>query len=128
DQLRNFLNDSNTLELIRTKPVLFQNMLGNRESVLMIGESGQEPLLEVNPADIEIPDLTPVTINHSLALTDVQHLPGVNGAPFSAISANIDSGKLKVTIGRLMTERTAGLASYRLSVYVLASLAAIVLA
>ncbi|MGY2169151.1 heavy metal sensor histidine kinase [Pseudomonas gingeri] len=128
DQLRNFLNDSNTLELIRTKPVLFQNMLGNRESVLMIGESGQEPLLEVNPADIEIPDLAPVTINHSLALTDVQHLPGVNGAPFSAISANIDSGKLKVTIGRLMTERTAVLASYRLSVYVLASLAAIVLA
>ncbi|NVZ66033.1 heavy metal sensor histidine kinase [Pseudomonas gingeri] len=128
DQLRNFLNDSNTLELIRTKPVLFQNMLGNRESVLMIGESGQEPLLEVNPADIDIPDLTPVTINHSLALTDVQHLPGVNGAPFSAISANIDSGKLKVTIGRLMTERTAVLASYRLSVYVLASLAAIVLA
>src|SRR6202000_704575 len=85
-------------------------------------------LLEVNPADIDIPDLTPVTINHSLALTDVQHLPGVNGAPFSAISANIDSGKLKVTICRLMTERTAVLASYRLSVYVLASLAAIVLA
>ena len=42
DQLRNLLNDSNTLDLIKTKPELFQNMLGNRESVqqgeLFIGQ------------------------------------------------------------------------------------------
>src|SRR5438128_5135273 len=59
DQLRNFLNGSNTLELIRTKPVLFQNMLGNREYVLAIGVSGEAPLLQVNPRNIDIPDLTP---------------------------------------------------------------------
>ena len=29
DQLRNLLNDSNTLDLIKTKPELFKNMLGN---------------------------------------------------------------------------------------------------
>lgn len=128
DQLRNVLNGSNTLELIRTKPVLFQNMLGNRESVLTIGVPGEAPLLTVNPSDIDLPDLTPVAMDHPLTLTDVQHLPAVNGTPFAAISASIDSGKLKVTIGCLMTERTAVLASYRLSVYALASLAAIVLA
>jgi two-component system heavy metal sensor histidine kinase CusS len=108
DQLRNLLNDSNTLGLIQTKPELFQNMLGNRESVLSIGAPGQQPLLLVNP-----------------------HLPGLNGVPFSTVAATIDSGdlgSLQVTSGRLMTERTAVLASYRLSVYILASIAAIVLA
>jgi two-component system heavy metal sensor histidine kinase CusS len=131
DQLRNLLNDSNTLGLIQTKPELFQNMLGNRESVLSIGAPGQQPLLLVNPANIELPSIKPVPRDHVLALSDVQHLPGLNGIPFSTVAATIDSGdlgSLQVTSGRLMTERTAVLASYRLSVYVLASIAALVLA
>ncbi|AZF11658.1 Heavy metal sensor histidine kinase [Pseudomonas sp. R2-37-08W] len=131
DQLRNLLNDSNTLGLIQTKPELFQNMLGNRESVLSIGAPGQRPLLLVNPANIELPSIKPVPRDHVLALSDVQHLPGLNGIPFSTVAATIDSGdlgSLQVTSGRLMTERTAVLASYRLSVYILASIAAIILA
>ena len=131
DQLRNLLNDSNTLELIKTKPELFQNMLGNRESVLSIATPGQKPLLLVNPGNIDLPSITPVPKDHELTLADVHHLPGVNGVPFSTVSASIDSGdlgSLQVTTGRLMTERTAVLASYRLSVYILASIAAIILA
>ncbi|AZF06326.1 heavy metal sensor histidine kinase [Pseudomonas sp. R5-89-07] len=131
DQLRNLLNDSNTLGLIQTKPELFQNMLGNRESVLSIAAPGQQPLLLVNPANIELPSIKPVPRDHVLALSDVQHLPGLNGIPFSTVAATIDSGdlgSLQVTSGRLMTERTAVLASYRLSVYILASIAAIILA
>ncbi len=131
DQLRNLLNDSNTLDLIKTKPELFQNMLGNRESVLSIAAPGQKPLLLVNPANIDLPAITPVPKDHVLALSDVQHLPGINGVPFSTLAVSIDSGdlgSLQVTSGRLMTERTAMLASYRLSVYVLASIAAIILA
>ncbi|WPN96506.1 heavy metal sensor histidine kinase [Pseudomonas sp. MUP55] len=131
DQLRNLLNDSNTLGLIKTKPELFQNMLGNRESVLSIAAPGQQPLLLVNPANIELPSIKPVPKGHVLALSDVQHLPGLNGIPFSTVAATIDSGdlgSLQVTSGRLMTERTAVLANYRLSVYILASIAAILLA
>jgi len=131
DQLRDLLNDDNTLDLIKTKPELFKNMLGNRESVLSIGVPGKKPLLEVNPGHITMPPVTPVARDHKLEFSDVQHMPGVNGVPFSTLAASIDSGglgDLQVTTGRLMTERTAVLASYRLSVYVLASLAAIVLA
>lgn len=131
NQLRNLLNDSNTLDLIKTKPELFQNMLGNRESVLSIATPGQKPLLLVNPGNIDLPSITPVPKDHELTLADVHHLPGVNGVPFSTVSASIDSGdlgSLQVTTGRLMTERTAVLASYRLSVYILASIAAIILA
>ncbi|MDI3249736.1 heavy metal sensor histidine kinase [Pseudomonas lactis] len=131
DQLRNLLNDSNTLDLIKTKPELFQNMLGNRESVLSIAAPGQQPLLLVNPGNIALPSIQPLPKDHRLMLSDVQHLPGLNGIPFSMVAVAIDSGdlgSLQITSGRLMTERTAVLASYRLSVYILASIAAITLA
>ena len=131
DQLRNLLNDSNTLELIKTKPELFQNMLGNRESVLSISAPGQKPLLLVNPGNIDVPSVTAVPKNHALSLADVHHFPDVNGVPYASVAASIDSGdlgSLQVTTGRLMAERTAVLANYRLSVYMLASLAAIILA
>ncbi|MFN3359550.1 MAG: heavy metal sensor histidine kinase, partial [Pseudomonas sp.] len=98
---------------------------------LSIAAPGQAPLLLVNPANIDLPAIKPVPKGHVLALSDVQHLPGVNGVPFSTLAASIDSGdlgSLQVTSGRLMTERTAMLASYRLSVYILASIAAIILA
>lgn len=113
DQLRNLLNDSNTLDLIKTKPELFQNMLGNRESVLRIVAPGQKPLLTVNPGNIELPSVPPVPKNHALTFADVHHFPSINGVPFATVAASIDSGdlgSLQVTTGRLMTERTAVLA------------------
>lgn len=131
DQLRTFLNDSNTLDLIKTKPALFQNMLGNREALLTIGAPGQQPLLVVNPGNLDMPSLAPVSMDHPLSLADVQHYPSVDGVPFAALAATIDSGdmgSLQVVTGRLMTERTAVLASYRLNVYLFASVAAILLA
>ncbi|TWD50269.1 heavy metal sensor histidine kinase [Pseudomonas sp. SJZ131] len=131
DQMRTLLNDSNTLDLIKTKPALFQNMLGNRESVLTIGEPGQKPLLVVNPGNLQIPTLSPVAMDRPLALSDVQHFPSVDGVPFAAVSAIIDSGdvgSLQILTGRLMTERTSVLANYRLRVYILASVAALLLA
>jgi two-component system heavy metal sensor histidine kinase CusS len=130
DQLRTFLNDSNTLDLIKTKPALFQNMLGNREALLTIGAPGQQPLLVVNPGNLAMPSLAPVSMDHPLSLADVQHYPSVDGVPFAALAATIDSGdmgSLQVVTGRLMTERTALLASYRLNVYLFASVAAILL-
>jgi two-component system heavy metal sensor histidine kinase CusS len=88
-------------------------------------------LLVVNPGNLKMPVLTPVAMDHRLTLDDVQHLPNVNGVPFSALAATIDSGdlgSLQVVTGRLMTERTAVLADYRLNVYLFATLAAILLA
>ena len=131
EQLRNLLKDSNTLDLIQTKPELFQNMLGNHESVLSIAAPGQTPLLLVNPGNIQMPAVPAVAKDHELGLADVHHFAGVNGVPFATVAATIDSGdlgSLQVTAGRLMTERTAMLARYRLSVFALASVAAIILA
>ncbi|WDG40717.1 heavy metal sensor histidine kinase [Pseudomonas synxantha] len=131
NQLRNLLNDGNTLELIKSKPQLFQNMLGNSESVLSIAAPGQQALLLVNPGNIKIPPVSPVTKDHALGLADVQHFLDVNGVPFATVAASIDTGdlgSLQVTVGRLMAERTSMLARYRLNVFILASIAAVILA
>jgi len=131
DQLRTLLNDSNTLDLIKTKPALFQNMMGNREALLSIGTAGQPPLLVVNPGNLAMPSLAPLPMDHPLTLADVEHYPSVDGVPFSALSATINSddmGSLQVVTGKLMTERTAVLANYRLSVFIFASVAALILA
>ena len=131
NQLRNLLNDGNTLELIKSKPELFQNMLGNSESVLSIAAPGQQALLLVNPGNIKIPPVSPVTKDHALGLADVQHFLDVNGVPFATVAASIDTGdlgSLQVTVGRLMAERTSMLARYRLNVFILASIAAVILA
>jgi two-component system heavy metal sensor histidine kinase CusS len=131
EQLRTFLNDSNTLELIKTKPALFQNMLGNREAVLQIGVRGQEQLLEINPGNLHIPPAPAVTRDKALDLADVRHYPDVNGVPFAMVAASLTSGEagqLQVVAGRLMIERSAVLATYRLRVVLLATIAALLLA
>lgn len=134
EQLRTFLDDSNTLELIRSKPTLFENMLGNREALLTIGVPGEPPLLVVNPGHLDIPAPTPlvhVTPDRPLVLSDVSHQASVKGVPFSSLAtvvASNDMGPLQLVTGRLMTERTEILRHYRLSVYALASLAAIAVA
>lgn len=131
EQLRRFLADGSTLDLLRTRPTLFENMLGNHESLLLVGAAGQPPLLLVNPGGLQVPDLPAVDVSRSLQLDDVHHLPGVDGVPMSALAVSIEAGelgRLQVITGRLMNERTAVLASYRLTVFVLAGFAALLLA
>ena len=81
EQLRRFLADGSTLDLMRTRPTLFENMLGNHESLLLVGAAGQPPLLLVNPGGLQVPDLPAVDVSRSLQLDDVHHLPGVDGVP-----------------------------------------------
>jgi len=130
EQLRTYLSDSNVLELIKAKPALFQNMMGNREAVLRISLKGGDKLLETNPGNLQIPPFTKVTNASSLSLDDVQHYPDVQGVPFAIVAVIMpsDIGELQIVAGRLMTERTALLAGYRLRIYLLATIAALLLA
>ena len=107
DQLRNLLNDSNTLDLIKTKPELFQNMLGNRESILSIAAPGQKPLLTVNPGNIDLPSVPPVPKNHELTFADVHHFPSINGVPFATVAACASASKLAAQSSTSVTRYSA---------------------
>ncbi|MDQ2822860.1 MAG: heavy metal sensor histidine kinase [Pseudomonadota bacterium] len=131
EQIRTLLQDSNTLQLVHDKPRLFENMLGNREALLVLGFAGEPSLIEVNPARIAIPDVAPVASHTVLRVEAVQHSTDASGTPFSALAANVRIGQpareLRITAGRLMTERQRILDNYRLQI-IWMSLGATVLA
>src|ERR1700677_614724 len=58
DQLRTLMNDVDVRELIRGKPHLFANMLGNTESLLIVRFPGETPLIAINPGHTAVPDTT----------------------------------------------------------------------
>jgi two-component system, OmpR family, heavy metal sensor histidine kinase CusS len=132
DQLRTLMNDVDVRELIRTKPHLFANMLGNTESLLVVRFPGEAPLMVVNPGHQTVPDMTPVPADAPLTLGAVRHTTAADGTPFIyvAAAAHDIAGQrdLQIISGRLLTERTRLLRDYRNRILLLASAAAVVVA
>ncbi len=116
-QIRTLLQDSDARELIRSKPSLFGNMLGNTESLLVVRFKGGATLLEVNPGHRSIPHVAPVSAASPLTLAAVHHTEGADGIPFiyvAAAESAVGGGPpLEILSGRLLTERTRTLRDYR---------------
>ncbi|WP_300757907.1 heavy metal sensor histidine kinase [Janthinobacterium sp.] len=126
DQLRTLLRDVDVVDLIRQKPHLFANMLGNREALLVLQYPGQAPLIEVNPGNSRVPDVKPVVADAPLSLDAVHHRIEPDGTPFIAVSAAAITSHaqepLLITSGRLLTERTRMLGNYRDQIVLLAAI------
>lgn len=131
-QVRTLLRDADAMQLIRTKPQLFANMLGNQESLLLLKFPGQAPLVLINPGHATIPDVPPVPANAALGLDAVQHSTATNGTAFIAVSAwasTTNPGhELQIISGRMLTERTRFLHDYRNRIFLSASGAALLTA
>jgi len=118
-QIRTLLQDDDARELIRNKPGLFGNMLGNTESLLIVRYVGQSgaPLIVVNPGHRPVPDTRPVGANEALTLQAVQHGHGPDGIPFIYVAAEGhalgNQPPLEIISGRLLTERTHLLRAYQ---------------
>ncbi|GAC1435320.1 MAG: sensor histidine kinase [Burkholderiaceae bacterium] len=129
DQIRTLLQDANTMELIRDKPRLFENMLGNAEALLVLRFAGQAPLIEVNPGRVPIPAVPPLDADAKLGLSAVHHTIDARGIPFIAVAASARTTDpqrtLQIIAGRLMTERTRLLVEYRDRIILLVTLGAL---
>jgi two-component system heavy metal sensor histidine kinase CusS len=132
DHIRILLQDADVLELIRDKPHIFENMLGNNEALLQLKFAGKAPLIEVNPGHVRIPELIPVSAGKALSLTAVHHTQEADGTPFIAVAASartMDPQRdLIIVSGRQMTERTRLLAAYRDQILLFAFGAAVLIA
>jgi two-component system heavy metal sensor histidine kinase CusS len=119
DQIRTLLQNDDARELIRDKPALFGNMLGNTESLLIVRYVGQRgtPLIVVNPGHRPVPDTPPVKASEALTLKAVQHGHGPDGIPFIYVAAEGhalgNQPPLEIISGRLLTERTRLLRAYQ---------------
>lgn len=128
DQLRTLMQDVDAHDLIRDKPHLFANMLGNTESLLVVGYPGEPPLIQVNPGHARVPPVTPVAPDTPLTLDAVHHTQATDGTPFIYVAATAHgvAGQrdLQIVSGRLMTERTRMLGDYRTQIFLFAMTAA----
>jgi two-component system heavy metal sensor histidine kinase CusS len=127
EQIRTLLLNEDVMTLIHEKPGLFANMLGNTESLLVVQFPGQAPLIAVNPGGSPIPQINPAAADTPLTLSAVHHAITTRGIPFISASAlaKIASAPyvVKITTGRLMTERTRTMAMYRRQIILVAAVA-----
>ena len=107
ERMQALLEDSASVEALRQRPQLYENMLGNRDSLLWLLDAQGRALIEINPPRLAIP---PLPASAQALLQDVgparlawRELPG-------------DAG-LTLVAGRLLGEREQMLAAYRLRLW-----------
>ncbi|MCH2340998.1 heavy metal sensor histidine kinase [Pseudomonas sp. NPDC047963] len=109
ERMAALLDDSDSIEVLRERPQLYANMLGNRDSLLwVLGESGA-PLIEINPVQLAIPQLPPADHPRLEALGDQARL--------AWIQIERPRGGLTLIAGKLLGEREQMLAAYRLKLW-----------
>ncbi|WIX03825.1 heavy metal sensor histidine kinase [Pseudomonas sp. AR5] len=107
ERMQALLDDSASIDALRQRPQLYENMLGNRDSLLWLLDAQGRALIEINPARLPIP---PLPASDAAALTDSdgarlawRRLPGEAG--------------LTLVAGRLLAEREHMLAAYRVKLW-----------
>ena len=109
ERMAALLDDSDSIEVLRERPQLYANMLGNRDSLLwVLGESGA-PLIEINPVQFAIPQLPPADKPRLEDLGDQARL--------AWIQIERPRGGLTLIAGKLLGEREQMLAAYRLKLW-----------
>ena len=120
EQVRALLHDSDSLEALQERPRLYQNMLGNLDSVLLVKRADGSPLITINPHQQALPAMEPIAQDRAPQRSDIKTvdatvlLAGMARGPADEI--------LSVTVGKRLDEREQMLASYRMRLYMAAGL------
>ncbi|MGO2486805.1 MAG: heavy metal sensor histidine kinase [Pseudomonas taetrolens] len=115
EQVRALLHDSDSLEALQERPRLYQNMLGNLDSVLLVKREDGSPLIAINPHQQALPDVPPIAQARAPQRTDIKT---VGATVLLAGMAQGPAGEtLSVTVGKRLDEREQMLASYRIRLY-----------
>ena len=115
EQVRALLHDSDSLEALQERPRLYQNMLGNLDSVLLVKREDGSPLIAINPHQQALPDVRPIAQARAPQRADIKT---VGATVLLAGMAQGPAGEtLSVTVGKRLDEREQMLASYRMRLY-----------
>ncbi len=109
ERMRALLDDSDSIGALRERPQLYANMLGNRDSLLWVLNASGKPLIEINPAQLAIPQLS---------LDQQPQLDDLNGeARLAWVHIERPDGGLTLIAGKLLAEREQMLGVYRLKLW-----------
>ncbi len=115
ERMQALLDDSASIDALRQRPQLYENMLGNRDSLLWLLDAQGRALIEINPARLPIP---PLPAGDAAALQDI----GEARLPGGGCRARRG---LTLVAGRLLAEREQMLAAYRVKLWWALSLGAL---
>ena len=112
DRTRSLIEDSADLEVLRRRPRLYDNMLGNRDSALWIVDAAGQVRIAVDPAGIALPTLPPG--DGRLALRTIE---GRQPLRLAWMRVPGPDGSLTLVAGKLLAEREQMLGAYRLKLW-----------
>lgn len=109
DRMRALVDDSAGIDALRSKPQLYGNMLGNRDSVLWLLDAQGRRLIDINPRQLPVPSLPATT---EIRLADAAHGPAARLA-----WVDVEQGGRRFTLvaGKMLAERDQMLATYRMT-------------
>lgn len=112
------LDDADSIEALRSRPQLYQNMLGNRDSVLWILDARGHVLIEVNPSALPLPKLA------AAAAPTLGHDRDTPALRLAWLDVAQGGQALKLIAGKGADEREQMLAAYRIRIWLALSVAA----
>lgn len=128
EQVRTLLADSDSLDALQARPRLYQNMLGNQDSLLLVKRLDGSTVIRINPRQQSLPPLTAIAVDRAPQRTDVMTWQEPDGAAVALLSGQAQGPNgeaLTVVAGKVLTEREQMLGSYRLRLYLAVGLGAL---
>ena len=128
EQVRALLADSDSLDALQARPRLYQNMLGNLDSLLLVRRADGSNVIAINPRQRELPSLNAIARERTPQRRDVLTWQAPDGAELALLSGDAQGPNgepLTVIAGKVLTEREQMLASYRLRLYLAIGLGAL---
>lgn len=112
DRMRALLDDSASIEALRSRPHLYGNMLGNRDSVLWLIDAAGRPIIEINPGRLPLPSLA---ASAAIRLADAGR-----GQATRLAWVDVVQGGRRFTLvaGKMLAERDQILATYRVTLWI----------
>lgn len=127
EQVRALLQDSDSLDALQARPRLYQNMLGNQDSLLLVEAADGSPVIRINPRQQNLPTLAAIPAQQRPQRSDVQTWQATDGAAVALLAGAAVGPRgeaLTVVAGKVLSEREQMLASYRLRLYLAVGLGA----
>lgn len=119
ERVQALINDSASIEQLRNRPKLYENMLGNTDNLLWIVDDSGQVLIEINPLNISLPKLPAAS---QARLADGNASRSVRLAWKDVVQ---EGRGLTLIAGKLLSEREQMLAAYRLKLWLAMSVGAL---
>jgi two-component system heavy metal sensor histidine kinase CusS len=102
---------------LKTRPLLFETMLGAEQDVLLFRRPGEAPFVDVNPANVAVPELPAGAVGRLPSFADIHQTRLADGVPvhwaIATARAREDGAEVEVIAGHPMTQEVQMLAAYR---------------